>query len=96
MWEICCHTDHMSSITHSLQGGNLDKIKDIGYFSTFVQSPYALSVSFLKDLSLLGKNDDLGQSKYSLNLDETLVKKFYQIIREDDQTLPNHSEEEEI
>lgn len=73
MWEICCHTDHMSSITHSLQAANIEKIRDIGYFSTFVQSPYALSLSFLKDPTILGRNDDLGQSKYSLNLDEELV-----------------------
>ena len=54
----------MSSITHSLQAANLEKIRDIGYFSTFVQSPYALSLSFLKDPTILGKNDALGHSKY--------------------------------
>lgn len=54
----------MSIITHSLQAANLEKIRDIGYFSTFVQSPYALSLSFLKDPTNLGKNDALGHSKY--------------------------------
>jgi hypothetical protein len=41
-------------------------------------SPYALSVSFLKDPSILGKDDDMGKLKYALNLDEQLLKDFYE------------------
>jgi hypothetical protein len=37
------------------------------------QSPYAFSLSFLKDASLIGKEDDFGQLKYNLNIDEELV-----------------------
>lgn len=34
-------------------------------------------MSFLKDPSLVGKNDEFGQLKYKLNLDEEAVLKFY-------------------
>lgn len=95
MWEVCCHTDHMSSIAPTLKESNLEMIRDIGFFSLFIQSPYSLSLSFLKDSQLLGKQDALGQSKYSLNLDEALVSKFYQIIREDTQMISSSLEEEE-
>jgi len=47
-----------------------------------VHSPYAFSMSFLKDPSIIGKNDEFGQLKYKINLDEELVKKFYQTIKE--------------
>lgn len=40
----------------------------------FVHSPYAFSLSFLKDLSLVGKEDAFGQNKYKLNLNEELVE----------------------
>jgi hypothetical protein len=39
----------------------------------FSKSPYALSVSFLKDKTLLGKPE----AKYDLNLDEKSVNLFY-------------------
>jgi hypothetical protein len=48
------------------------------FLNLFIQSPYALSISFMKDPSLLGKNDELGVSKFKLNLDEELVQKFYE------------------
>jgi hypothetical protein len=66
MWEVCCHQDHMTMICPTIQSHNLEKVKDIGFFSIFAQSPYALSLSFLKDPSLVGKGDE----KYNLNLDE--------------------------
>ena len=37
-------------------------------------SPYALSLSFMKDPSILGKEGEFGELKYSLNLDEDLVR----------------------
>lgn len=40
-------------------------------------SPYALSVSFLKDPKLLGLKDEFGQAKYKLNLDEEALKDFF-------------------
>ena len=46
-----------------------------------VQSPYAFSLSFLKDPTLIGKDDEFGQAKYNLNLDEKLVVEFYEAIR---------------
>lgn len=45
-------------------------------------SPYAFSLSFLKDPSIIGKNDDFGQLKYNLNLDEAAVLAFYQKLSE--------------
>lgn len=43
-------------------------------------SPYSFSLSFLEDPGLIGKKDDLGHLKYKLNLNENLVKQFYEII----------------
>ena len=43
----------------------------------------------------MGKNDELGQAKYALNLDEVLVGKFYQMIKDDEQTIINNLEDEE-
>ena len=75
--DICCHTDFMQGISHTLQSNNLEQIKNLEFLVDFVQSPYALSLSFLKDPSIIGKNDDFGQLKYNLNLDESLVAQFY-------------------
>lgn len=36
----------------------------------------------MQDPSFIGKNDDFGQLKYKLNLDENLVRTFYQNIIE--------------
>lgn len=46
-----------------------------------VHSPYAFSLSFLKNPSLVGKIDDFGQLKYNLNLDEEMVRLFYKSVR---------------
>jgi hypothetical protein len=46
----------------------------------FVNCPYAFSLSFLKDPLIIGKQDEFGQLKYNLNLDEKLVHKFYEAI----------------
>ncbi len=48
----------------------------------YIRSPYAFSISFLKDPTLLGKKDEFGILKYKLNLDEELVEKFYSTIKE--------------
>jgi hypothetical protein len=50
----------------------------------FANCPYAFSLSFLKDPSIIGKQDDFGQLKYNLNLDEKLVLKFYEAIKDAD------------
>jgi hypothetical protein len=62
-------------------------VRDYGFLLEFVQSPYAFSLSFLKDPNLVGKQDDLGINKYNINLDEELVEKFFEIIK--DQELKN-------
>lgn len=64
-------------------------MSDYGFLLEFVQSPYAFSLSFLKDPAIVGKPDDLGINKYNLNLDEELVEKFFEIIK--DQELKNQS-----
>lgn len=46
----------------------------------FVNSPYAFSISFLKDPMLIGSEDAFGQNKYKLNLDEDLLEKFFNIL----------------
>ena len=46
----------------------------------FVNSPYAFSISFLKDNTLIGSEDAFGQNKYKLNLDEDLLEKFFNIL----------------
>lgn len=48
----------------------------------FVNSPYSFSISFLKDPSIIGLEDDFGQNKYKLNLDEELLDKFYEILKD--------------
>jgi hypothetical protein len=45
---------------------------------SFSKSPYALSLSFLKDKALIGSPDEFGQTKFQLNIDEDGVKKFYE------------------
>lgn len=81
-WEICCDTDFMKNTYSTVQKHNLHEIKDFSFLVEFVQSPYSLSLSFLKDPSIIGKQDDFGQLKYKLNLDEELVEKFYSMIKE--------------
>lgn len=71
--DICCHTDYMQGISQTLQADNLEKVKKLDFLVEYVQSPYALSLSFLKDPSIIGKNDEFGQLKYNLNMDESLV-----------------------
>lgn len=46
-------------------------------------------MSFLKQPSLIGKDDEFGQNKYNLNLEEDLVMKFYMMIREIDDKAVN-------
>ena len=47
------------------------------FIVAFTKSPYALSLSFLKDPTIIGKNDEFGQLKYNLNLDEDALMNFY-------------------
>ena len=75
MWEVCCHIKYMETICPTIQAANVEAIRDIGLFSLFAQSPYALSLSFLEDRSLIGNND--AEAKYNLNLDEEAVATFY-------------------
>lgn len=72
----------MKNTSSSIQAENIEKVRDPSYLVEFVHSPYAFSLSFLKDPSLVSKKDEFGISKYKLNLDEELVEKFYQIIKE--------------
>ena len=61
----------MANIYESVQLANIDSVKEISFLSHLSSSPYALSVSFLKDISLVGKQDEYGRA--NLNLDEKLV-----------------------
>ena len=72
--EVVCHTDFMNSISYTLQKGNVEKIVDLREMQSLAASPYALSLSFMKDPSILGKEGEFGELKYSLNLDEDLVR----------------------
>ena len=68
----------MEEITRTVQAGTIDELSGKSDFiKAFTKSPYALSLSFLKDPSIVGKNDDFGQLKYNLNLDEEAVMSFY-------------------
>ena len=80
----------MNDITHSMQSHNIESVRDENYLQEFIKSPYGLSLSFLKDPSIIGKEDEFGQLKYNLNLDEALVDRFYQIIREGEDEITVH------
>jgi hypothetical protein len=99
LWDVCCHTDFQENIAPTLQASEasfLERVTDLGSMYQFVQSPYALSLSFLADKSIIGRrNDDTGMLKYNLNLDEHAVKQFYQIIQDDKQVITTSKEGEE-
>ena len=67
MWEVCCHTDFMPNIYESLKVANINSVKEISFLSHLSSSPYALSISFLKDISLVGKQDEYGRASLNLN-----------------------------
>lgn len=75
----------MKNTCVSVQSNNIEQVKDYNFLIEYVRSPYALSVSFLKDPRLLGMKDEFGILKYKLNLDEELVEKFYDIMKQKDQ-----------
>jgi hypothetical protein len=72
----------MKNIFQTVQQHNLESVRDYEFLVEYVHSPYAFSLSFLKDPSLIGKQDEFGILKYKLNLDEELVEKFYETIRD--------------
>jgi hypothetical protein len=77
--DICCHVDFMHKITDSVQSSTMEgRVSDLEFISSFVMSPYSFSLSFLRDPTIIGKNDEFGQNKYNLNLDEQAVLTFYQ------------------
>jgi len=79
--DVVCHVDFMGDITRTVQVDNLEELSGkADFIAAFTKSPYALSLSFLKDRSIIGKNDDFGQLKYNLNLDEEAVMTFYSKI----------------
>ena len=39
-------------------------------------------MSFLKDIDSVGKQDDIGQVKYNLNLDEKQAARYYKMMEE--------------
>ena len=79
----------MTKMAPSIQSReDLERIKNIPSFQDLCFSPYAYSMSFMKDLQLIGKEDSGDISdKYNLNLDEELVGEYYRIIREDDRVV---------
>lgn len=79
----------MTKMAPSIQNReNLEHIKNIQSFQDLCLSPYALSMSFMKNTQLIGKEDtgDISD-KYNLNLDEELVDEYYKIITEDDRVV---------
>jgi hypothetical protein len=69
----------MHKITDSVQSSTMaERVNDLEFISSFVMSPYSFSLSFLRDPTIIGKNDEFGQNKYNLNLDEQAVLTFYQ------------------
>jgi hypothetical protein len=75
----------MQDTSKTLQRNNAQQFIDLAVMVEFVHSPYAFSLSFLKEPQLIGKEDEFGQNKYKINLDEELVEEFYSRIREHDQ-----------
>lgn len=60
-WDICCDPEYQKNTYKTLQANNIDQfLGDFGFLIEFVHSPYAFSLSFLKDPSIIGKNDDYG------------------------------------
>lgn len=59
-WEICCDTDYMKNTYKTLQKENFEQFTDYHFLVEFVGSPYAFSLSFLKDPTIIGKNDEFG------------------------------------
>ena len=62
----------------SIQASNVEQSISQLFLRSYSTSPYAVSISFMKNITLLGYDDDLGQSKFDLNLDESSLLKFYQ------------------
>jgi hypothetical protein len=59
--DVLCHEDYMDKITNTVQSGSIDAlVGKLDFISAFVLSPYAFSLSFLKDPSIVGKSDDFG------------------------------------
>ena len=74
----------MKEISQTVQSSNLESTINYSFMVEFIASPYALSLSFLKDPSILCKEDEFGQNKYKVNLDETKVLEFYRRMKEED------------
>ena len=66
------------------------------FLAKFVQSPYALSISFLKEQKewQLESKDSLGLSRWELNLDEDTLAKFFERLSQMD-IHHSHCNEEE-
>jgi hypothetical protein len=78
MAEVVCHTDFMDKITRTVQVDAIEELSGkANFIAAFTKSPYSVSLSFLKDPTIIGKNDDFGQLKYNLNLNEEAVMQFY-------------------
>lgn len=75
---IICDPALQQNLCHSIQQYNLESCMNKEFLEKFSMSPYSLSISFMKEPSLLGKEDELGVNKFKLNLDEELVQKFYE------------------
>lgn len=82
-WEAVCDVTFMRDITKTIQSSNLSVAADYCFMVEFVRSTYSFSLSFLKDPSLIGKQDEYGQLKYNLNLDEKAVRDFYKTIEDE-------------
>ena len=50
------------------------------FLKSFSLSPYALSLSFLKDPSIVGSTES--EAKFSLNLDEETLEEYYKKLEE--------------
>jgi hypothetical protein len=75
----------MNGIVPTAQAANIAQVAQMDFLVKLLQSTYSISLSFLKEVALVGRNDEFGQLKYKLNLDEDLVALFYKTVREDKQ-----------
>lgn len=65
------------------------------FLDSYSKSPYAVSLSFLKDPILIGKDDEFGQLKFKLNIDEESLLKFYERLNQNS-IHESHEDERDI
>jgi hypothetical protein len=91
---LVCDPKNQNETWVTVQKENLESCTQIECLDALSRSPYAISLSFLKDRSLIGKKDANGICQSAiLNIDHDLVGEFYKILAE--KTLKESIENEE-